>query len=60
MFLRFGDTAMIMGFFIPRVFKMISLVFLTAVAVRPPLHKLGLIFNLGQHATCGYFFILFT
>ena len=27
---------------------------------RPPLHEPGLIFNPGQHATGGYFFILFT
>jgi hypothetical protein len=28
--------------------------------LRPPLHEPGLIFNPGQHATGGYFFILFT
>jgi hypothetical protein len=30
------------------------------VTLRPPLHEPGLIFNPGQHATGGYFFILFT
>jgi hypothetical protein len=28
--------------------------------LRPPLREPGLIFNPGQHATGGYFFILFT
>jgi hypothetical protein len=28
--------------------------------IRPPLHEPGLIFSPGQHATGGYFFILFT
>jgi hypothetical protein len=31
---RFGDAAIMMGFFIPRVLKIISLVCFTAVAVR--------------------------